>query len=590
VTNPLATARRWLAERLEETRLHLARPEALLHLTALGLVTGLLAGLIIVFFRFSVEHIQVWLLPGRGPDDFESLPWWGRMALPLAAALLLAGMFRWFSKGLWVLGVARVLERMAYHQGRLTARGFWLQFFGVAIALIGGHSVGREGAHIFLGASAGSLLGQRLELPNNAIRTLVGCGTAAGIAASFNTPLAGVIFALEIILLDYQLASFIPIIIAAVSATVVSNAVLGDAAVFSVPPMHLGSLAEVPLVVILGLAAGACAAAFIQLVQSIASRGRHWPIEGQMAVAGAAMALLGGALPQIMGIGYDTINATLLGGYGAGLLLLLALVKLLATSVCSALNVPGGMIGPAFFIGATLGGSFGHLLAGLFPHLPIQPGVYAMLGMSALMAGSLQAPLAALTALLELTDNPGIIMPGMLVVVIAGLTASELFRKESLFLTMLRAKGLDYRQSPVMIALRRIGVASVMDTSFVQVPRRIDRERARQVLAEQPRWLLITDEGEPRALLAAVDLAAWLEHNPVESENEAEPIDLMKIPAHRLQVAPAHLRETLQEAWETLQNSPAEALYVRRMTAPGFYKIYGILTQEGIESAYREPR
>ncbi len=574
----------WFSERLEETRMRLARPDALLQLTLMGLLTGLLAGAIIVFFRWSVEHIQEWLLPGEGPDNFEGLPLVGRLLFPLTAALALALMFRWFARGLYVLGVARVLERMAYHQGRLTLRGFLLQFFGVAIALIGGHSVGREGAHIFLGACTGSLLGQKLELPNNAIRTLVGCGTAAGIAASFNTPLAGVIFSLEVVMMDYQLASFIPVIIAAVTATVVSNAVLGDAAVFQVPPLQLGSLAEVPLVVVLGLLAGTLGAGFIQMVQSIARGTRNWPIERQMGAAGAAVALLGALFPEIMGIGYDTINTALLGGYTAGLLLTLALVKLVATSICSALNVPGGMIGPAFFIGATLGGGFGHLLAQTLPELEIHPGVYAMLGMSALMAGSLQAPLAALTALLELTDNPQIIMPGMLVVVISGLTASELFHKESLFITMLKAKGLDYSQSPVMAALRRIGVAGVMDRSFTQAPRIVDRARAAALLEHKPRWILVTEAQTPKAVLAAVDLAAWLERG--EGEPDA-PIDLLKIPGHRLEVAPVHLHDTLQEALEALDRTGAEALYVRRMTAPGFWRIYGILTRAEVESAYR---
>ncbi len=583
---PLHAIRHWFAGRLEATRLHLARPDALLQLAIFGLLTGVLAGVIIVFFRYSVEHLQEWLLPGKGPDNFEALSLSGRILFPLLGALLLALMFRGFSKGLWVLGVARVLERMAYHQGRLTGRGFLLQFFGVAIALVSGHSVGREGAHIFLGASTGSLLGQKLELPNNAIRTLVGCGTAAGIAASFNTPLAGVIFSLEVILLDYQLASFIPVILAAVSATVISNAVLGDAAVFSVPPLRLGSLAEIPLVVALGLLAGSLGAGFIQMVQAIASRGRNWPIEAQMAAAGAAVALLGAAAPQVMGIGYDTINATLLGGYTAGFLLLLSVVKLLATSICSALNVPGGMIGPAFFIGATLGGGFGHLLDLWFPQLGLQPGFYAMLGMGALMAGSLQAPLAALTALLELTDNPQIIMPGMLVVVISGLTASELFRKKSLFITMLEAKGLDYEQSPVMTALRRVGVASVMDRNFVQSRREVSREEAAALLQSKPRWILVTEGKEPVAILAAVDLAAWLERAEASAEPETA-VDLMKIPGRRLQVAPIHLRETLQEALEKLEKRGGEALYVRRMTAPGFWRIYGILTREQIESAYR---
>ena len=574
----------WFSRQLESTRLHLARPDALIQLAVMGLITGLLAGAVIVCFRYLIEAAQNFALSGNGPDAFESLTPWMRFVFPLAGAIALALMFRWFAKGLYVLGVARVLERMAYHQGHLTLRGFVLQFFGVAIALISGHSVGREGAHIFLGACTGSLLGQKLELPNNAVRTLVGCGTAAGIAASFNTPLAGVIFSLEVIMMDYQLASFIPVILSAVTATVVSNAFLGNAAVFSVPIMELGSLKEIPLVVILGLLSGTLAAGFIIMVKKIAGKGKVWPIEWQMMAAGISIALLGMWLPEVMGIGYDTINIALIGGYSAGLLLLMAAAKLVATSICSALNVPGGMIGPSFFIGATLGAGFGHLMIAWLPDIGIQPGLYAMLGMSAMMGASLQAPLAALTALLELTDNPQIIMPGMLVVVIAGLTASELFGQESLFITMLKAKGLDYKQHPVLAALRRVGVASIMNKDFVRSTRNISLEQAHKLLESKPKWIVITEDKKPKAILPGIALAGFLE---AEHEEPIEEIDLMDIPGKRLELAPIHLHETLQEALEKLNKGEGEALYVQRMSAPGIWRIYGILTREQIESSYQ---
>ncbi|WP_456373505.1 chloride channel protein [Thiolapillus sp.] len=598
--NPYRKILGWLGKQMEDMRLHLARPDALIQLALLGLLTGLLAGGVIVLFRVLVENIQNLVLYGKGADAFETLSLLERFTYPLLGAILLALMFRWFAKGLYVLGVARVLERMAYHQGHLTTRGFLLQFLGVAIALVSGHSVGREGAHIFLGASTGSLLGQKLELPNNAVRTLVGCGTAAGIAASFNTPLAGVIFSLEVIMMDYQLASFIPVILSAVTATVVSNMALGNAAVFSVPLMELASLKEIPLVIMLGLLSGALAAGFIRLVRGIASQGKSWPIEGQMLAAGLSTALLGMWIPEIMGIGYDTINLTLVGGYGAGILLLMAGAKLIATSICSALNVPGGMIGPSFFIGATLGGGFGHILAHWLPGLEIQPGIYAMLGMSAVMGASLQAPLAALTALLELTDNPQIIMPGMLVVVIAGLTASEIFGQESLFLTMLKAKGLDYRQHPVLAALRRVGVASVMDKSFVRSQRLITLEEARKLIEGKPRWIVIVEDRKPLSILSGIALAGYLEaHHDGELQDTADLpqtsnqtdsqalVDLLTIPGKRLELAPIQLHETLQEALERLDRGEGEALYVRRMSAPGIWRIYGILTREQIESSYR---
>ncbi|MDX1344748.1 MAG: chloride channel protein, partial [Sedimenticolaceae bacterium] len=253
----------WIARRLESLQLRLARPDALAQLAFLGILAGIMTGVVIVAFRLLAEGVLALLLAGD-PENYEALAWQYRALLPLLAGLFLILLFHFASKGIHVLGVARVMERMAYHQGYLGLRELLLQFFGAAAAIIGGYSVGREGPHVHLGASSGSLLGQWLRLPNNSIRTLVGCGTAAGIAASFNTPLAGVIFALEIVMLEYTIASFIPVILAAASATLVSIAVFGNEAGFDIPIMELASLAHMPLVLLLGLAVGMLSAAFIQ--------------------------------------------------------------------------------------------------------------------------------------------------------------------------------------------------------------------------------------------------------------------------------------------------------------------------------------
>ena len=274
------------AERLDESRIRLARPDALLPLAVLGLLTGLLAGGVIVLFRLLVEGIQDGILPGDGPENYEALPLWARLVLPLVAAVLLAVMFRWFAKGVHVLGVARVMERMAYHQGQCNGTRLSAAVFGAALAIIGGYSVGREGPHIFLGASSGSMLGQRLSLPNNVTRALVGCGAAAGIAASFNTPLAGVVFALEVVMMEYSVASFIPVILAAVSATTLSRLVFGDDPAFAVPVMEMGSLHELLLVLVLGVLGGAVSAGFIHAVQTIARRSRGLDIWWRMLLAG----------------------------------------------------------------------------------------------------------------------------------------------------------------------------------------------------------------------------------------------------------------------------------------------------------------
>ncbi|PUD99593.1 MAG: chloride channel protein [Candidatus Sedimenticola endophacoides] len=567
-----------LGERLDEWRLHLARPDALIQLALLGLATGMVAGGVILLFRLAVEGAQAGLLPGA--EAYEALPPWLRLALPLGGGALIGWLFHRHGRGLHVLGVARVMERMAYHQGYLSLRESLLQFAGAALTIVSGHSVGREGPHIYLGAAGGSLLGQALGLPNNSIRTLVGCGVAAGIAASFNTPLAGVIFSLEVVMMEYTLASFIPVILAAGSATALSVAVFGAEPAFNIPALRPGSLAELPVWLLLGLVTGSAAALFVQMLQSSAQFGRRLPFWQRTTLAGLVVGAIALWVPQVMGIGYDTVDAALTGGLGLGLLLVLVLAKMTASAACIGLGIPGGMIGPSLFIGAVLGSLVAHLLNLALPGLGLDPGLYALLGMGAMMGASLQAPLAALTAMMELTHSPQLIMPGMLVIVVAGLTASELFRKESLFIAMLRAGGMDYQANPVLQTLRRTGVAGVMSKRFARPGTRVTRERAELTLAAEPEWLLIEDEHGPSVLMPAVDLAAWMKEN---SDGE---VDLLEIPARRYQLAGVELRATLQEALEALRASGAEALYVKRMTAPAIIRIYGVLTREQIESAY----
>jgi H+/Cl- antiporter ClcA len=577
--------RQWAADRLDEARIRMARPGALVSLALLGLVTGVLAGGVIVGFRLLVEGAQRAMLPGGQAEGFESLAVGGRVLLPILAALLLAAMFRWFAHGIRTLGIPHVLERMDRHQGRIGLRAFALQFAGAALAIVGGHSVGREGPIVFLGAASGSLLGTRLMLPHNVTRTLVGCGTAAGIAASFNTPLAGVVFALEVVMMEYTVTSFIPVILAAVSATLLSNAVFGNFPAFDVPPVALGSLWDLVPVVVLGIAAGALSAGFIQAVQSATVFSSRWPIELRLVLAGVLMAGFGLALAPLMGIGYDSVGAALHGEYTASFLLLLLLGKLLATSCVIGLGVPGGTIGPTLFMGAMLGALFG-TLAGYLPLTPEhQVGLFALLGLGAMMSGSLQAPLAALTAMLELTDNPGIILPGMLVVVIAGLTASEVFGKESQFLTMLRTSGLNFGNDPLTQALRRIGVASVMDRNLAQVGRVLNPEQARTILLGHPRFLLIGVETGDPLLMPSAHLAGYLE--ALEPDCADDPIDLLAIPAQRLQAATIGLQANLHEAAEALAQDTVEALVVKRRTAAGTHRVYGALTPEMVENAYR---
>ncbi|WP_373054690.1 chloride channel protein [Thioalkalivibrio sp.] len=440
---------------------------------------------------------------------------------------------------------------------------------------------GREGPSIHLGAASGSQVGQWLGLPNNSIRTLVACGTAAAIAASFNTPIAGVVFAMEVVMMEYTIAGFTPVILAAVSGAVVTRMVFGAATAFNVPPLDMHSLWDLPWLALMGVMLGALAALFIRLLRASSGVLSGRPLWVRTTLAGAVTGLLALALPEIMGVGYDTVNGVLLGQVGLVLLLAIAAFKLLATVLGLGLGLPGGLIGPTLVIGAAFGGALGVVGGMLDPELASSPGFYAMVGMAGMMSATLQAPLAALMALLELTANPNIILPGMLVVVIANLVAREVFRQDSVYLMLMRAHGLDYRNDPVAQSLRRLGVAAVMDRGFIECPQLLERAAAVQLIARNPRWLLVRGEDDSLTLLPAADLARVLNES-----NEAI-YDLLEIPARRRDLAPIHLQATLQEALETLESTNTEVLYVQRTSGPPNQRICGVLLREAVEENYR---
>jgi len=326
------------------------------------------------------------------------------------------------------------------HAARLPLANALAQWAGAAISIIAGHSVGREGPAIHLGAACGSLLGQQRALSEAGLRVLVACGVAAAIAASFNTPLAGVVFAMEVVVTEYSVAGFAPVILAAVSATALTRAVYGADPAFHVPDLAMRSLWELPYIAALGALIGVLASGFTASLTFFARLGTRLPFWLAALLGGAAVALIALAVPEVMGIGYDTVNAALLGELGLGALALIALAKVLATTAGVGLGLPGGLIGPLLVSGAAAGGALGVLGAWVAPQYASASGFYALIGMGAMMGGSLHAPLAALTAMLELSGNPNIIWPGMLAVIAAFGVSREVFGQRPLFSALLDAQ------------------------------------------------------------------------------------------------------------------------------------------------------
>jgi CIC family chloride channel protein len=314
-----------------------------------------------------------------------------------------------------------------------------------------------------------------------------------------------------------------------------------------------------------------------------------------MTLAGVVTGLAAIWAPEIMGIGYDTVNNALLGQIGLMTLLSILLLKMLATTFGLGFGLPAGLIGPTLVIGAVGGGVIGLLVDSVFPEQAASIGFYAMMGMGAMMAATLQAPLAALMAMLELTANPDIIFPGMLAVIIASMTSSHVFRKESVFIALLKARGLDYQNDPVTQSLRRVGVASVMDQSFIFMPQNILLQETQSRLKENPTWIFIDKDKEEekehgKTLLLAADLVRYINSRQQEEDapiDNDEQIDLLGIPAQRYDVMPVHMQATLQEALDVLKSTNASMLYVEQHMQGNKKKVYGILTRETITTHYR---
>ena len=594
---PVAFVRNEYSTFLEGQRLRMAGTfDGLPQLSLLAIVCGLCAGGVVIIFRLLVEKGAFLFTGDTAGENFESLSAYMRFGLVFGGSVLAGVVFSFFSKENRQVGVAHVLERLTYQQGYLPLKNAIAQFIGASIVLISGQSIGREGPGVHLGATTGSILGRYLKVPNNSTRTLVCCGVAAAIAAGFNTPLAGVIFAMEVVVMEYTIIGFTPVIIAAVTATTLTRAVFGDSPALVVPPFDLVSLSELPLIALLGIFIGCISAVFTQMTLFMTDAWKGKSIILRMSIAGLIVGFISLFVPQVMGVGYDTVNSALIGQIGLMSLILIVGAKCIASSVACGLGIPGGLIAPNLVIGACAGGAVALVAQNFFPGIGYV-GFYATLGMGAMMGATLQAPLAALIALLELTANQSIILPGMIAIISAVLAERLIFKKPSIYRLLMMARGLDYRNNPMSQALRRTGVASIMERNIVQQGETITLSKAEKILENEPRWIAVLTQNGQASLIPGNDLVNHIQEvkrlyqdEPTEdtiSEDKIElgdtVIDLLTFPAMRQTASKVTTIDTLQEAYTVMQNQDMDVVYVSGAHGRTQKKIYGIVTLEHIE-------
>ena len=563
-------------------------------LALLGLLCGIFSGGIIISFRWILESNITGLLPEGNSEGFEELSSHARFLLCFLGGLVIGIILHCLKAKSRSVGVVHVLERLDYHQASLPRRNALTQFVTACIALISGQSVGKEGPAVHLGAAGGSWLGRLLSIPNNGVRILAASGIAAAISAAFDTPLAGVIFAMEVIIMEYTVIGFAPVILAAVSATMLTRLTFGENAGFLIPEIAISSVTELPMFALMGATIGVLAAAFIQTTMLTNALFTKYPIWMRTTFAGFITGSIAVFLPAVMGTGYDTIANLLSDGTTISLIMVIIffIAKMFTTATAIGLGVPAGLIGPSLVMGAGAGAASGLITLALWPQSS-DVALYTVLGMAAMMAATLQAPLAALIYLLELTSNQEIILPGMVTVISAYLVTRVVFGKSSIYRHLMLAKGLDYRNSPLSKALRRVGVASVMDRNIIQRNRDISHDDATEILKQEPRWILLVRQKESRkaSLIPATDLARYLSQEKtlkVKSELDTETdIDLARIPAKRVGTSQVTMIATLQEALETMNSEQCDALFITGAHGNSKSKIFGVITREHIESSYR---
>ena len=438
------------------------RPDGWHFSAVAAIVVGVSAALGVALFKWLIELLTRW---------FGVLAAWAAPLGPLAIVLVpvLGGLLVGLIAHYWIgperhHGVAGIIESVALAGGRLR---FWrvpAKVLGSALSIGSGAAVGPEDPSVQIGSNLGSAVGQLLRMPDARTRVLVAAGAAAGVAAAFNAPIAGVFFAIEIILGELGGGSLGVVLLAAVISAATTQAIAGPEPAFSVGAYEYHSLVELPLYLGLGLLAGPVAALYVRLLYGVqdAFTALRLPFWARPMLAGALVGGIGIFLPQILGVGYPTIEQILDGEMTAfGLLALLAVAKLIATPISIGGGFLGGVFAPSLFIGAALGGAYGALAGRILPAWDIPPASFAMVGMAAVLAGAVHAPLTAFVLLFEMTNDYRIILPLMLAVT-ASLALSQRLQRDSVYTLGLARKGIRIASGRDVDVLASLRVEEVM--------------------------------------------------------------------------------------------------------------------------------
>ena len=438
-------------------------------------VIGLMAGVCNIVFRTVVHWVDAIFLTGGRELFGIDQGGWSLLLLPLipiSGMILLIPLSLMFPGEVNGYGFTKFLRKVNLEGGYIKARTIVLKIVATALTIGTGNSAGVEGPIAAIGGAAGSQVGQFFRVSGSRMKVYIAAGAAGGIAGMFNAPIAGIFFASEIVLLGtFEISSFAALVIASALSTVVTRAYYGATPAFPIPHYNMvNPFVEIPLYVLLALIVGIIAVCHIHIFYWVRDKYASLPLHPQLKpITGAFMiGCIGMLYPQIMGDGYHFLEEVLNGEGAIMLLFALVFLKIIATAITLGSGGAGGVFAPALFIGAMIGGCFGHVANRIMPTLTADPGAYATVGIGAFLAASTHAPMTAIFLLFEMTGNYKIIIPIMLTSIIGTVVATR-FKHDSIDTVDFTREGIDIhegREAAIMKTIR-VGQAITEDVDFI---------------------------------------------------------------------------------------------------------------------------
>ena len=537
----------------------------------LALVIGALTGLAVVAFILLTERMGMRLYPvGVAP--------WRHVVFPVVGSLGIGYLLYRYFPNARGSGVPQTKAALFAREGRITLRTVVGKFFCTSATLASGIPLGREGPSVQVGAGIGSVLGRLLGLRTEQVKNLIPVGAAAAIAAAFNTPLAAVLFSLEEIMGDLHAPVMGAVVLASATAWMVLRVSLGNHPLFKVPQYQLVHPAEFAVYAVLGVASGVVSVAFTKLLLSMRARFLRLPqktVWFQPVAGGLLVGLMGWFVPQVLGVGYGYVGDALNGNMAFKMMMLLVVLKLLTVTTSYASGNAGGIFGPALFIGAMLGGTVGTLAHRLLPAYTATPGAYALVGMGAVFAGIVRAPMTSVLMIFEMTQDYEVIVPLMIANLVSLFIASRL-QHEPIYEALAVQDGIHLPTAETRQRHGRHQVMRVMKAASQLLSAEISvREALERFRSSEFRTCLVTDR---RGVIGVINLAR-LERALAEDADKkvGELVDALVFPH-------VHLDQGLDLALERMGANRVEILPV--VNRADVHKLEGIVTLQDVLDAY----